>query len=88
VAAGFNLDCGNHMLKENDRVVLLHDLPNLRLQAGDIGTVVRIHDGRAGYDVEFKTLAGESVAVTTLVPAQFRVVGPRDIAHVRKLDEM
>ena len=76
------------MLKESDRVVLLHDLPNLRLQAGDIGTLVRIHDERAGYDVEFKTLAGESVAVTTLVPAQFRLIDPRDMAHVRKLAEM
>ena len=76
------------MLKETDRVVLLHDLPTLGLQAGDVGTVVRVLDGRAGYDVEFKTLAGESVAVTTLISTQFRAVDPRDMAHVRKLTEM
>ena len=76
------------MLKETDQVVLMHDLPNLRLAAGDLGTVVRVLEDRAGYDVEFKTLAGESVAVTTLVAVQFRPVGPRDIARVRKLDEL
>jgi hypothetical protein len=88
VAAGFNLDCGNHMLKENDRVVLLHDLPNFGLQPGDVGTVVKVLDGRAGYEVEFKTLAGETIAVTTLLTTQFRAVDPRDMMHVRKLAEM
>jgi hypothetical protein len=76
------------MLKESDPVVLMHDLPILGLQAGDVGKVVRILDGRAGYEVEFKTLTGEPVAVTTLVTTQFRPVTSRDMLHVRKLSEM
>jgi len=35
------------------------------LEAGDIGTVVHIHNGGAGYEVEIMTLAGEMVAVLT-----------------------
>jgi hypothetical protein len=76
------------MLKESDPVVLLHDLPILGLHAGDVGTVVRILDGRAGYDVEFKTLTGAPVGTTTLVTTQFRPVTARDMLHVRKLSEL
>jgi hypothetical protein len=55
------------------------------LKAGDIGTVVHIHQGGAGYEVEFMTLAGETVAVATLMSSQVRPFSPRDIAHVREL---
>lgn len=73
------------MIKEHDCVVLTASLPEEGLQAGDIGTVVHIHQGGAGYEVEFMTLAGETVAVTTLLPAQLRTIARRDIAHVREL---
>ena len=64
--------------------VLTQDLRDEGLQAGDIGTVVHIHQGGAGYEVEFMTLAGETVAVATLFPAQIRSIAKRDIAHVRE----
>jgi hypothetical protein len=35
--------------------------------------------------VEFMTLAGETVAVATLLPSQLRSIARRDIAHVREL---
>lgn len=73
------------MIKEHDCVVLTKDLPEEALQAGDIGTVVHIHDGGAGYEVEFMTLAGETIAVATLLAAQVRPCARRDIAHVREL---
>ena len=73
------------MIKEHDCVVLTQNLPEEGLEAGDIGTVVHIHDGGAGYEVEFMTLAGETVAVTTLLPTQLRPIARRDIAHVREL---
>jgi hypothetical protein len=50
------------MIKEHDCIVLLQDLRENSLKAGDIGTVVHIHQGGAGYEVEFVTLAGETVA--------------------------
>jgi hypothetical protein len=50
-------------------VVLLHDIPEEGLCAGDIGTVVERHDvpGReTGYSVEFFDMLGNTVAVVTL----------------------
>jgi hypothetical protein len=73
------------MINEHDCVVLNDDIPEAGLEAGDIGTVVHVHKGGAGYEVEFMTLAGETVAVVTLRPAQLRSIEPRDIAHVREL---
>jgi hypothetical protein len=55
------------------------------LKAGDIGTVVHTHKGGAGYEVEFMTLAAETVAVETLRPEQLRSNAPRDIARVCEL---
>ena len=73
------------MIKEHDCVVLTQDLPGEGLKSGDIGTVVHIHEGGAGYAAEFMTLAGETVAVVTLLPTQLRPIAPRDLAHVREL---
>jgi hypothetical protein len=73
------------MNMEHDSIVLLQDLPEDGLKAGDIGTVVHVHKGGAGYEVEFMTLAGETVAVVTLLPAQLRPITRRDLAHVREL---
>ena len=73
------------MINEHDCVVLTQDLPNEKLKTGDIGTVVHTHPGGAGYEVEFMTLAGETVAVATLLPSQVRSIARRDIAHVREL---
>jgi hypothetical protein len=47
--------------------------------------VVHVHRDRAGYEVEFMTLAGDTVAVVTLLPTQVRAIARRDLAHVREL---
>ena len=73
------------MINEHDCVVLTRDLPNEKLKAGDIGTVVHTHQGDVGYEVEFMTLAGETVAVATLLPSQVRSITLRDITHMREL---
>jgi len=43
------------MIKEHDCIVLATDLPKEGLVVGDIGTVVHVHQGGAGYEVEFMT---------------------------------
>jgi hypothetical protein len=43
------------MIDELDLVVLRRDLPKERLAAGDVGTVVLVHQQGAGYEVEFTT---------------------------------
>ena len=58
------------MIKEHDCVVLTTNLPDERLEAGDVGTIVHIHKGGAAYEVEFMTLTGETVAVVTAKASQ------------------
>jgi hypothetical protein len=59
-------------------------LPEHGLSAGDIGTVVLLH-GDKGYEVEFVTLEGETLAVISLRPDQLRAIEPREIAHARAI---
>ncbi len=73
------------MINELDLVVLLNDLPDIGLRKGDIGTVVMILDKGRGYEVEFATFGGLTVAVATLGSNAVRAVGSREIAHVREL---
>jgi len=72
-------------MKEHDRIVLLKDLPEDGLQAGDVGTVVHIHRQGEAFEVECVTLDGGTVAVITLLSSQIRAVSKRDITHVREL---
>jgi hypothetical protein len=73
------------MIEELESVVLTTDMPERGLQAGDIGTVVMIHQQGQGYTVEFMTLTGETVAVVTLPAEQVRPIRANEIAHVRGL---
>jgi len=74
----------NIMIKELDSVVLTVDLPEHGLKTGDVGTVVLMHDS-GGYEVEFITLGGATLAVMTLTHDQVRAVGGREIAQARVL---
>ncbi len=71
------------MIRELDSVVLTTDLAGYSLERGDIGTVVLIHRGGKGYEVEFVALDGETVAVTSVLASQIRPVARREIAHAR-----
>lgn len=73
------------MIAELDNVVLTVDVPEHRLREGDVGTVVLVHDGD-GYEVEFMTLDGETVAVVSLTSAQVRPIARGEIAHVRAVE--
>ena len=70
---------------ELDRVVLTKHLPELGLEAGDIGTVVLVHEAGKGFEVEFVTLDGETYAVTTLTSDEVRPIDRNEIAHARVL---
>ncbi len=71
------------MIAELDRVILTTAISEYGLEQGDIGTVVLIHQGGKGYEVEFMTLDGETVAIVSLFAAQVRPIGSREIAHAR-----
>ena len=73
------------MIKELDCIVLTSDLPGKALLSGDVGTVVHIHRDAAAYEVEFATLTGKTVAVTTVLQSQCRPIGHQDMNHVREV---
>jgi hypothetical protein len=74
------------MIKEHESVVQTADLPEHGLRSGDIGTVVMVHQGGAGYEVEFMTLDGETVAVVSLYASQLRSISSKEIAHARAIE--
>ena len=74
------------MIHELDSVVLVNDLPEHGLEKGDIGTVVLVHGNGEGYEVEFMTLHGETVAVISLFASQIRPIGKKEIAHARQVE--
>ncbi len=72
------------MIKEHDRVVLLKNLEDEGLQKGDVGTVVHTHHRGEAFEVEFMTLAGDTVGVVTLAASDVREVTSSDLTHVRE----
>lgn len=76
------------MIEELSAVVLLVDIPEYGLQAGDVGTVVDVHAQGApgaGYSVEFLTMSGDTIAVLELEAGQIRPTRSTDMVHVREV---
>ncbi len=71
-------------IKEHARVVLTKSLPNDRLEAGDVGTVVHAYKDGSAYEVEFTTLDGATAAVATVESSDVRPVSRREITHSRE----
>ncbi len=74
------------MIKEHEEIVLADDLPAYGLKQGDIGTVVYIHQGGKGFEIEFVTLDGETLAVATVDAHQVRSIGRNEIAQARNVE--
>ena len=75
------------MIELFKEAVLSIDLPESGLEKGDVGIVVEIYDNHRGYEVEFLTKEGRTVAVETLMADQIRAIGEKDMWHVRELSE-
>jgi hypothetical protein len=73
------------MLKELDTIVLTHDVPEHALEAGDIGAVVHHYKNGEALEVEFVTGEGGTIAVVTLSLNDVRIMGGKEILHVREL---
>ncbi|MCF6200361.1 MAG: DUF4926 domain-containing protein [Hyphomicrobiaceae bacterium] len=71
------------MIKEHDRIVLKRDIPEKKLEAGDLGTVISIYQDGVGYTVEFMSLKGETIAIEDLYAKDVREINEGDVAHVR-----
>jgi hypothetical protein len=75
------------MIKEHERAILTVDFPDIKLKAGDVGTVVHIYDDGAAYEIEFFALDGRTLDVVTVEASQVRAVHHRDVLHVRAMAE-
>ena len=75
------------MIKEHDRVVLVKDLADESLREGDVGTVIHIHRRGEAFEVEFMTLAGDTVRIVTLAASDVREVTSSDLTHVREFTQ-
>lgn len=74
-------------LKLFDRAVLMKDLPAEGLRAGDVGVVVEHYeargDGPEGYELEFYSARGETVAVVSVPATAIRVAESHELLTVR-----
>ncbi len=71
------------MIKELETVVLTQDIPTHDLRQGDVGVNVHTYNKPEGYEVEFVTLGGDTIAVLPLLPSQIRLADKREMPHVR-----
>jgi Domain of unknown function (DUF4926) len=68
--------------RELETVVLVRDLPDAGLRAGDLGAVVHVY-GSEAVEVEFVTASGRTQAVLTLPVTEVRPVRDDDLLAVR-----
>lgn len=61
------------MFKEHERIVLISDILEEGLVAGDVGTIVHVHPRKEAFVVEFRTLDGNTAAIATVLPSQARL---------------
>jgi len=71
------------MVEEFSLVSLTIALPQYRLRAGDMGTVVDVIKQGEAYIIEFATILGKTVAVVEVSPASTRLIEPDEIARLR-----
>ncbi len=74
------------MIAEHACAVLLNDLPEHGLVAGDYGVVVSIHakDGRAlGYTLEIFALNGETIDIVDVPAEAVRPARRDEVGHAR-----
>lgn len=76
------------MIKELDLVVLTHDIEDRGLRSGDVGTVVHSYEDKVGFEVEFVTAEGKTVAVLTLTTADIRPFDHSEILHARDVKSL
>lgn len=70
------------IFRELDTVVLVRDLPESGLRAGDLGAVVQVY-GTEALEVEFVTASGRTQALLTLPLSDVRAVRDDDLLTVR-----
>ena len=73
------------MIKEFDLIVLNHDVEDAGLKTGDVGTIVHCYSDGEGFEVEFVTADGRTIAVLTLNASDIRGFEDSEILHSREI---
>ena len=73
------------MMNELDLVVLTRDIEDHGLKSGDVGTVVHCYNDNIGFEVEFVTAEGKTIAVLTLTNKDIRPFVHSEILHTREV---
>lgn len=69
-------------LRELDAVVLIHDIAEAGLRAGDLGAIVHVH-APGQFEVEFATASGKTKALLPLATSDLRPISDDDLLAVR-----
>ena len=72
-------------MNEHARIVLTEDLPEHRLQAGDVGTIIHVYTGAQAFEVEFVALTGKTIAVVSIPSDRARPVREDELTHARPI---
>lgn len=70
-----------------ERVVLLVDLPDYDLKAGDVGVIIEEYAEPQGFMLEFNTRDGDLVALPVVSESQIRSLRDDDLCSVRRISE-
>jgi hypothetical protein len=70
------------IFRELDPVVIVRDIPQAGLRAGDLGTIVMQYDA-TGFEVEVVKASGNAQAVVTLSAQDIRPMDDDDVLSVR-----
>lgn len=76
------------MINELDLVALTKDIKKYKLEAGDVGTVVHCYNDKDGFEVEFVTAEGKTIALLTLNSSDIRLFENSEILHTRKYTQL
>jgi hypothetical protein len=70
------------------QVGLARDLPDKKLQKGDVATIVESHpavQGEVGYSIEVFNALGDTILVTAVPESYLQQLSADEILHVRSL---
>ena len=69
-----------------DTIIVTINVPDQKILAGDIGTIVEVYTKPTlAYEVEFVNADGTTRALLTLAPNQIRELAPNDVLTTRQM---
>ncbi len=74
------------MIKKNDKVMLNMNIPEHKLLKGALGEVILVCNEGEEFDIEFRNIVGELLAVIRLIPAQFQKLNIIRVPQVKKFN--